>query len=82
MVPAVFQKLVATEPMTLLESDAGSSDLKERSDLTASLLSLFQTGQLLDLGWGLWQRYPKLNHPQLEKQLHPYIQGKDKGDRV
>ena len=79
MVPAVFQKLVATEPMTLLESDAGGFDLKERSDLTASLLSRFQAGQLLDLGWGLWQRYPKLNHPQLEEQLRPYIQGKDKG---
>jgi predicted NACHT family NTPase len=82
LVPDVFRWIVHTDPMTLLGSDAGTSNLSDRRELAASVLSLFENGQLLDLGWDLWRRYPKLNHPQLDEQLRPYVTGKDKGPVV
>jgi hypothetical protein len=79
LAPDIFRRIVVTDPMTLLGSDAGTSNLNDRRELAACVLALFESGQLLDLGWDLWRRYPKLNHPQLDEQLRPYVTSKDKG---
>jgi hypothetical protein len=73
LVPEAFQRITSADPMTLLNSEATTGDPNERRELTENLLQLFDSGDLLDLEWGLWHAFPKLQHPTLGDQLRPFI---------
>jgi predicted NACHT family NTPase len=69
----IFRQVMVNNPEVLLRSDVATAQPNDRAALVESLLKLFEEEQLLDLNLDLYQRYRKLSHPTLPKQLRPYI---------
>ncbi len=79
MVPDLFRRFMKADPEFLLRSDAATADFNDRKDLVAELLTLYDSGELLDFDWDIRRRFQKLAHPGLSAQLRPYIRDKTKG---
>ena len=77
MSPAIFQKVIETDPEALLQSDVMTMGNDNASRLVEVLLKLYDEGKLLnrfsDRGF-----YKKLDHPGLAEQLRPYITDKNR----
>ena len=72
----IFKEVLKTNPEILLFSDLSIVDEKCRTLLVGNLLKLYEENKLTDPL--LMHLYNKLNHPNLAKQLEPYIFNKDK----
>lgn len=64
LVPAICQR----SPEILLMSDAGALDYQSREEITAALLSRFESDKLRDW-FGMASQFHKLLHPRLADQL-------------
>jgi len=73
----LFNRIMESEPETLLKSDVASCDEIDRHRLVEKLLALFDQEKLLDKD--TYQYYSKLGHPSLADQVRPYICDKKKG---
>ncbi|NSW84362.1 MAG: hypothetical protein HPY90_14060 [Syntrophothermus sp.] len=69
----IFRQVMVKNPEALLGSDVATAETADRAALVESLLKLFEEEKLIDWNHGLYQRYRKLNHPALARQLRPYI---------
>ncbi|MGE0821978.1 MAG: NACHT domain-containing NTPase [Candidatus Binatia bacterium] len=78
MVPAIFQQIMKTNPEVLLRSDVATAEAQDRAALVEVLLNLYNEEKLFDFDREKWKRYRKLSHPNLDKQLRPYIVDKRK----
>jgi predicted NACHT family NTPase len=78
LVPAVYDRIVGSDPQVLLSSDVATMSPEARERLVGSLLQLFDAGTLIDSQWGLRTKYRKLAHPQLQSQLEPFIRDRTK----
>lgn len=77
----VIQEILKTDSDVLLRSDV-PTDANVRSAIVDSLLAQYEQEQLFDDGNGSYQRYEKLNHPELAAQLHPYLCNSNKSIAV
>jgi predicted NACHT family NTPase len=77
LVPAVYNRIVESDPQVLLSSDVATMSPEARERLVGSLLHLFDERILIDSQWDLRAKYRKLSHPRLQSQLEPFI-----GDRT
>lgn len=71
--PPIFREILRVEPEILLRSDVEIIDDKDKEDLTAAILRLFDEEQMFDRDYSLQERYNKLNHPNIAAQLRQYI---------
>jgi hypothetical protein len=76
--PAVYDRIVESDPQVLLNSDVATMSPEARERLVASLLRLFDAGTLIDSQWGLRAKYRNLAHPGLQAQLEPFIRDRTK----
>jgi len=76
MAPDVFDEIMKTDPEVLLRSDVATLDEKKQTDLVETLLRLYEEEKLLSRAS---EYYHKLMHPQLLKQIKPYICDSGKG---
>lgn len=74
-----FRAVMEVEPEVLLRSDVASTDVEAKADLVATMLRLYDEGKLLNVGLVPYNRYRKLEHPGLVRQLEPYIVDAGKG---
>ena len=77
--PDLFRAIMNVDPEILLKSDIATSDPRDRAELVQTLLRLFDQEKLVDRVLDLYRHYKKLNHPELAKQLYPYICDPQKG---
>ncbi len=82
MIPEVFQDIMQINPEVLLHSDVTAADIESRITLIDILLKLYDEKQLSDHDWTIRKSYRKLKHPNLAKQLLPYILDNNKGSIV
>lgn len=82
MRPDVFQEILRREPKVLLRSDVAAADPTSRAALTAALLNLYEEERDFDTDWFVGARYQRLNHPDIARQLRPYIKDREKGFMV
>lgn len=73
----VFQEIMKTDPDVLLRSDI-PTDANLRVAIVDNLLKQYEQEKLLDVYGDNYQRYHKLKHSGLPKQLRPYIQDSSK----
>jgi len=66
-----FQEIKESDPEVLLRSDVATVGVADRASLVEALLRLYQQEKLRDSWLLSW--YGKLAHPDLAKQLLPYI---------
>lgn len=77
----VLEKIIETNPDVALKGDIPDDDeLKTR--IVDKLLKLYEEEKLFDPSFTNSYQSHKLNHPQLAKQLRPYIQNKNKSENV
>ncbi|MBN2007153.1 MAG: hypothetical protein JXA21_27630 [Anaerolineae bacterium] len=79
MMPEVFQSIMQINPEVLLRSDVTAADIESRITLVDILLKLYDEEELSDRDWTIRESYRKLRHPNLAKQLLPYILDNSKG---
>jgi len=75
---AIFNALAETDPDILLRSDVASASPQAREMLVGGLLLRFDRAELHDFNAQDRLRCDRLSHPQLGKQLLPYILDKEK----
>ena len=68
-----FRAVMHAEPEVLLRSDVASTDMEVKADLVATMLRLYDNGNLRNVGLIPHNQYRKLEHPGLAEQLEPYI---------
>ncbi len=78
LVPAMYNRIVESDPQVLLSSDVATMGPEARERLVGSLLRLFDAGTLIDSQWGTRAKYRKLAHPKLRAQLEPFIRDRSK----
>ena len=81
-VPAVYDRIVQSDPQVLLSSDITTMSPAARERLVGWLLQLFDAGILIDSQWGLRAKYQKLSHPRLPAQVEPFIRAREKNTIV
>jgi glycosyltransferase involved in cell wall biosynthesis len=79
MHPDFFRALIHSEPDILLRSDVASAAPEDRAALIRELLRRFENQEIHDFHYESRLRYDRLAHPQLAKQLTPYIASKRRG---
>lgn len=70
-VPEVFDLIVQSDPQALLASDLEKLTGDERKRVVESFLDLLKEDRIHL--WEISQRYPKLNHPDLDSQIREVI---------
>jgi hypothetical protein len=75
LVPGIFSFIVVRDPQILLCSDVATMGNESRAALVRALLDQFDQELLTDGDHGRRDRYHALQHPGLQDQLLPYIQG-------
>ncbi|WP_071192221.1 hypothetical protein [Trichormus sp. NMC-1] len=73
----VLQEIIKTDPDVLLRSDI-PTDEHIREAIVDNLLKQYEQEKLIDLDGDNYQRYEKLKHSNLSRQLRPYIQDSSK----
>lgn len=76
-IPDVFEAIVRSDPLVLLQGDASALRDDQRAALVEHLLAKVADGQGDDSDWGLRTTYATLRHPGLAIQLRRYV-----GDRA
>ena len=79
MLPDVFNRIVSSDPLVLLRSDAATVDERDRESLVSELLKLYDEEKLLDHSLEVRRYYDRLAHSSLAEQLRPYIVDATKG---
>lgn len=74
--PQLFVPILERDPSVLLQSDLAISTPEQRRALVNALLQLADCGDWTDTDWGIRAHYQKLAHPNLAKQLEPWIEDK------
>ncbi len=69
----LFDAIMETDPESLLRSDAATSSEEQRKGLVSSLLSLYASGDLLDLDRDVTNLYRQLKYEGMAADLTPYI---------
>jgi predicted NACHT family NTPase len=82
LLPAVYDRIVQSDPQVLLSSDVTTMSAAARDRLVGSLLQLFDLGKLIDNDWDLRAKYRKLAHPRLGEQAEPFIRDRAKNSVV
>jgi hypothetical protein len=70
---SVFDQILKVDAPVLLRSDIGIVDPGRRAALVGRILGLADSGDWVDVDWGLWGHYHKLMHPNLSAQLLPWV---------
>lgn len=73
-----LERVLKTNPQTLLRSPVILSDLDQRRALVGSVLALSGHWKMTDAEIGFRQHYKNLDHPDLTEQLKPFIIDKSK----
>ncbi|MFQ5752061.1 MAG: NACHT domain-containing protein, partial [bacterium] len=74
----LLKETIQVDPKVLLSSEIEVMEYELRRELVQSLLNLFERQEILDNDWGLHVQYSRLSHPEIDKQIEPYISDKQK----
>ncbi|MEM9264763.1 MAG: TniB family NTP-binding protein [Cyanobacteria bacterium P01_F01_bin.13] len=73
-----FRELITrTDPNVVLRSDI-PTDANIRASIVASLLKQYESRKIFDRGGDKYRFYEKLKHPEIGKQLRPYLYDQSK----
>lgn len=78
----IFKMLLEIEPELLLQSNVKIKDNDILKTLVDRLLSLYDSGKLIDIDLQFKRRFSNLTHPGLERQLRPFICDNSKNAEV
>jgi hypothetical protein len=69
----VFQSILKLEPEVLLFSDLSRNREEDRAQLAATILDLYDKGEMRTPEWNGHFVYAKLNHPGIAELVRPYL---------
>jgi predicted NACHT family NTPase len=69
----VFSTLLESNPEILLRSDMAIVDVNDKAKLIECLLELYSEEKLPYTDFSIHKQFKKLVHPNLARQIHPYI---------
>jgi hypothetical protein len=79
MHPDFFRELARTQPDILLRSDVASVSTEDRELFVQQLMLAFEHEEIHGFDYQIRPRYARLWHPNLAKQIRPYIASKKTG---
>ena len=69
--------IIRTDPNVILQSDI-PTNTSIRASIVTSLLKQYEEGKIFNRGGNEYRFYEKLEHPEIEKQLSPYLRDSSK----
>ncbi len=75
-----FKRLLKSDPLALLRSDAHVLTDTDRKDLIGAILKQMDDQKINDFDFSLWRYFGRFNHLGLPEQLAPFIENKSRNN--